>query len=275
MTNPSHDSGPHGNRSSERVSDSLATRLLERASEIDARLRAGTTVAELRDAAKAAGISDDAFDAALAEVQRADTAPTLPVPAAPTRRFRWWRASLVLAVNLALVVAVVAILAIRREASGVTTSVLSRREAAARGARGIRETADLQLTCLTAEEAHREVQRIVEEESRSGRLRVELSVSFTSKDPSVLHVSAPPEWIRRIRSAVAELEQAPGTVCTLPGASTPVRWPATPASRLDSRALWLEYSDSAPLGRLRSAAREQAPAQYAAATCESFFQGHS
>src|SRR5688572_4542995 len=53
--------------------DALATRVLARASELDAAFATGT-VANLRSAAVEAGISSRAFDAALAEVRAADKA---------------------------------------------------------------------------------------------------------------------------------------------------------------------------------------------------------
>ena len=55
---------------SERLDESSARRLLERATELDARLATESTVADLRDAARAAGISEEAFNRALAEVRQ-------------------------------------------------------------------------------------------------------------------------------------------------------------------------------------------------------------
>jgi hypothetical protein len=65
----------------------LAERVLKRASELDAVRAGGSAVAELRAAAAEAGISADAFDAALGELQKADQVPA-PVPAVSTRRWR-------------------------------------------------------------------------------------------------------------------------------------------------------------------------------------------
>jgi type II secretory pathway component GspD/PulD (secretin) len=65
----------------------VAERLLKRASELDAVRNSGTAVAELRAAAAEAGISADAFDAALGELKTADQAPA-PVAAAGTKRWR-------------------------------------------------------------------------------------------------------------------------------------------------------------------------------------------
>ena len=54
------------------LSEPVRTRLLERATELDAAYRVGGTVAELRAAAIEAGISASAFDAALAEMRDAE-----------------------------------------------------------------------------------------------------------------------------------------------------------------------------------------------------------
>jgi hypothetical protein len=48
----------------------IADRVLERASELDALRKTGTSVADLRSAVTEAGISDAAFDAAMGEVER-------------------------------------------------------------------------------------------------------------------------------------------------------------------------------------------------------------
>jgi hypothetical protein len=54
------------------LTESVAARLLTRASELDAARLAGVSVSELRAAALEAGISTQAFDAALAELQGAE-----------------------------------------------------------------------------------------------------------------------------------------------------------------------------------------------------------
>ena len=54
----------------ERLPDWLSARVLQRASEIDASGESGTSIAELRHAALTAGISEHAFDRALAEVHQ-------------------------------------------------------------------------------------------------------------------------------------------------------------------------------------------------------------
>lgn len=78
---------PASERERKVLSEQLATRVLTRASELDAALKAGATVAELRRAALEAGISAEAFEAALAELQ--DDAAR--VPDANVRRVRGGR----------------------------------------------------------------------------------------------------------------------------------------------------------------------------------------
>jgi type II secretory pathway component GspD/PulD (secretin) len=72
------------------LSEPVRTRLLERASELDAVYRAGGTVAELRAAAVEAGISARAFDEALAELRPTEDTPLAEASAQPPRRSRLW-----------------------------------------------------------------------------------------------------------------------------------------------------------------------------------------
>jgi hypothetical protein len=51
-----------------RLDESAARRLIERATELDAKLASESTIADLREAARGAGISEEAFQRALAEV---------------------------------------------------------------------------------------------------------------------------------------------------------------------------------------------------------------
>ena len=70
------------------LSEPVRTRLLERATELDAAYRVGGTVAELRAAAIEAGISAPAFDAALAEMRDAEESRA-SVAQVPTQPRRW------------------------------------------------------------------------------------------------------------------------------------------------------------------------------------------
>ena len=80
-------------RDAERLPQEAARRLLERASELEATRSAELSVAELREAAREAGITPGAFEEALAELRARD-----PV-AAPTglrALARFWPAALIL-----------------------------------------------------------------------------------------------------------------------------------------------------------------------------------
>ena len=65
--------------------EAAAERLLARASELDAARRRGAAVSDLRAAAEEAGISPQAFDAALAELNESDAATRGADAHGPTR----------------------------------------------------------------------------------------------------------------------------------------------------------------------------------------------
>src|SRR6187551_2449641 len=73
-------------RDAERLPEEAARRLLERASELEAARSAELSVAELREAAREAGITPGSFEQALAEFRR--TVPSSAVPPASDRRWR-------------------------------------------------------------------------------------------------------------------------------------------------------------------------------------------
>jgi hypothetical protein len=73
---PDHDS-------SERIPDDIAHRLLARAVELDETQRAALTLGELREVAREAGVSTDAFDRALDELRAVLERPDLPALTAP------------------------------------------------------------------------------------------------------------------------------------------------------------------------------------------------
>lgn len=63
-----------------RLNEDAARRLIQRATELDASLSSQSSVAELREAARGAGISDEAFQRALDEVRAsAALAPTVRI----------------------------------------------------------------------------------------------------------------------------------------------------------------------------------------------------
>lgn len=175
---------------SEVLSNSTAEQLLARASELDAALRGGTlAVSELRAAATEAGISAEAFDAALAEMRDAEDTP---VPAAKTRarprRWKW------------VVAAVVALLAagtisITRQTPGDATIP------------GMEEQAIL-LRCLKPEQAGALVRPLLDLPTNS--------VVF-SRDgvPSVMTIRATPAQRLEVRSVLEPYEGAGALGCTL------------------------------------------------------------
>jgi hypothetical protein len=92
-------------RDAERLPAEAARRLLERASELEAARATDLSVAELREAAREAGITLDAFEQALAEYRGTDPSSPGVAALAPRRLMaRFWPAALVLATVLSLVV---------------------------------------------------------------------------------------------------------------------------------------------------------------------------
>ncbi|HET9425044.1 MAG TPA: hypothetical protein VFO55_06695 [Gemmatimonadaceae bacterium] len=74
-----------------RLDEAAARRLIERATELDAKLASESTVAELREAARGAGISDEAFQRALAEVRHEGPAAADPDALFDINRRHPWR----------------------------------------------------------------------------------------------------------------------------------------------------------------------------------------
>lgn len=92
-------------REAERVPEEVARRLLARASELEAERFTERSVAELREAAREAGIAPDAFDRALTELRaREHAAVAGPTPTRLRRLARFWPAALILAALLSYVV---------------------------------------------------------------------------------------------------------------------------------------------------------------------------
>lgn len=83
-------------RDAEILPQSVSERVLSRASELDAAARTGATIGQLRAAARDAGISTEAFDAAVEEL-RAE-----PMPAARRRHRAWGLAGVTALVALLL-----------------------------------------------------------------------------------------------------------------------------------------------------------------------------
>ena len=84
-------------RDAERLPEEAARRLLTRASELEAARGAELSVAELREAAREAGIAPGAFEQALAELRARDPAAAAgPAPTGLRRLARFWPAVLIL-----------------------------------------------------------------------------------------------------------------------------------------------------------------------------------
>ena len=91
-------------REAERLPEEAARRLLARATELEAARSADLSVAELREAAREAGITPGAFEQALAEFRGAHPSSVQAPRSARWRRLaRLWPAALVLAALLSFV----------------------------------------------------------------------------------------------------------------------------------------------------------------------------
>jgi hypothetical protein len=99
----------------------VGDRVLARASELDAAIRSGASVAQLRSAALEAGISEAAFDAALSEVERGSRVKEKRWPPWWQRRFLAFSAAFVLA---GLAVTTVRMLTPARVPPAVTVEVV-------------------------------------------------------------------------------------------------------------------------------------------------------
>lgn len=89
---------------SERLSEEAARRLLARASELEAAGDTELSVAELREAAREAGIASAAFEQALAERRSRDPAAAAGLAPTGLRRVaRFWPAALIIVVLLSYV----------------------------------------------------------------------------------------------------------------------------------------------------------------------------
>jgi hypothetical protein len=91
-------------RNAERLPEEPARRLLARASELEAARNSELSVAELREAAREAGIAPSAFEQALAELRDSDPAAvSAPALTRLSRLVRFWPAAVILAVLLSYV----------------------------------------------------------------------------------------------------------------------------------------------------------------------------
>src|SRR5688500_4326532 len=168
--------------------DPVATRVLERASELEALRRAGASVADLRAAAVEAGISESAFEEALGEIQRADSAGA-PAVRRPTLR------------RLRVAAAVVAFALL-----GTAVYVIPRIAPAPESAAAVIEQT-FTLRCIPANEAASMLRPIL---VRSGR------ISFSMRIPTELKITGTRQQLLQAEWVLAE-QDVPGS------AACPVR----------------------------------------------------
>jgi hypothetical protein len=188
------------------LTESVAARLLARASELDAARLAGVSVTELRAAALEAGISTRAFDAALAELQGAEQARVSDVSAQPRRapRTRAFAAKVT-----ALAFAAGALLLFL----GRVTTVAS----APPGPPLVEET--VLLRCLSPGEAAALIRPVL-------ALRTDGTVLYRpERAERVLIIRATPEQMRRAKAVLEEHEGVGSAACAArpPGTAAPPR----------------------------------------------------
>lgn len=169
--------------------DSVTSRLLERASELDAAQRVGVTVADLRAAAAEAGISANAFDAALAELQVTEQRAVVAARTQP-RRFRR-----MLATAASVIVALIVVGAI---AVGRTTP-------APGAAAPIVEKAFL-LRCLSSEQGAALVRPLLD-------LPANRIVISPEKATRVVTIRGTPAQLEKVRAALDQYEGTGSAAC--------------------------------------------------------------
>jgi hypothetical protein len=168
------------------LTEAMSERLLLRASELDAATRSGAKLTELRDAAAEAGISTQAFDAALAEMQGAVPAST---SVGPVRRRRRWTS--------ALVAGIVAVLAFSTYAVGrllaPTVAVATAEEV-------------FVLRCLTNAEAAEMVRPLLKGATHS--------IVSTKNAPRVITVRASSTLMPTVRALLEKHDGAGAAACS-------------------------------------------------------------
>ena len=168
-------------REREILPDPVATRVLKRATELEALRRAGASVAELRSAALEAGISESAFEEALGEIQRAEAADAPDIRRATRSRVR-------IGAAVAGIVLIV-------------TGIFVRERVAPAPAPGVVVEQTFTLRCIPANEAASMLRPIL---VQSG------TISFSMRIPTELKITGSPEQLRQARSILAE-QDVPGS----------------------------------------------------------------
>jgi hypothetical protein len=167
---------------SDAVPQPVAERILTRASELDAALTANVQLTDLRAAAKEAGISTRAFDAALAEFQASEQGP-----AVVTRSRRRWRPLALLAACIALIAG--AAVAVFGRTVAVSVSMVD---------------ATVSLRCLSAEEAIRLVRPYLPLPANLVRIQ---------HGSAVLTIRATVQQLRQIETVIEEYDGNGSPAC--------------------------------------------------------------
>lgn len=179
------------NPNRERLPEDVVNRVLNRATALDAQHGASVPVDVLRAAARDAGISEQAFEAALAEERRG-------VLASPPRRVFQRKRFLVVAAVGAVLIAIPPLFLVLRSPSRTMSVDRS----------AVEET--FLLRCADQEATASRIRRNVREK---GSVRL----WYNSKETRVLHVSARPEIMTKIRAEIAAAEVDAPTCAAPPG----------------------------------------------------------
>jgi type II secretory pathway component GspD/PulD (secretin) len=166
-------------RDREILPDPVATRVLARASELEALRVAGASVAELRAAALEAGISESAFEEALGEIQRAEDAGSPDVRRPIRTRVRIAAAVVALALIL--------------------TGIFASRMVVPAAATQVAET--FTLRCIPANEAASMLRPVLVQTG---------TISFSMRIPTELTITGTPQQLEQARSILAE-QDVPGS----------------------------------------------------------------
>jgi hypothetical protein len=169
----------------ERLAERDARRVLERASELDAARNAAFAVTDLRAAAGEAGISPQAFEQALAELEEADVSEVAPARARSTKR---WRA---LALGTLAVAGLFTLFAVGRVVTPSSVPVLQE---------------SIVLRCLQAGEAATLIRP---------SLGPDVAIQIRPDAPRVITVRAPQVQLQRVKDLIARTEAASGA-CARP-----------------------------------------------------------
>jgi hypothetical protein len=188
-------------RDDEVLPEPLAARLLDRASELDAALRTGAPVAELRAAAAEAGISAAAFEAALAELRAAGEQRSSKA----TERPRRFRARPLVAGLLGLAAFVsMAVIRIPNQVGDAAAAAVPTVEQA------------FLLHCLSPGEAAELIRPLLQ-------LPVNTIVHSPARAPRVLRVRGTAEQMESVKALLDKHESAGSAACASPPAPAVTR----------------------------------------------------